>query len=62
MEKHIHVKILILWTLVISTLANEWAKILSPSPNPAQMRSLFPMRTSNKVGEFNKVVPLCYMH
>ncbi len=37
MENYIHVKIFILWTLVISTLANEWTKILSPSPNPAQM-------------------------
>ncbi len=37
---HIHVKIFILWTLVISTLANEWPKFLSPSPNLAQMCSL----------------------
>jgi len=40
MENYIHVKIFILWTLIISTLANEWTKILSPSPNPTQMHNL----------------------
>jgi len=36
MKNYMHVKIFILWTLVISTLANESFKILSPNPNPAQ--------------------------
>jgi hypothetical protein len=50
MENYIHVKIFILWTFIISTLANEGAKILSPSPNPAQMRTLFPIgKTTNKL-------------
>jgi hypothetical protein len=40
MENYIHVKIFILWTLVISTLANERAKNLSRTPNHAQMHSL----------------------
>ncbi len=48
MENYIHVKIFILWTLVISTLVNEWAKILSPSPNPTQMCNLFLMGRTNK--------------
>jgi hypothetical protein len=48
MKNYIHVKIFILWTLVISTLANEWTKILSPSPNLAQMCSLFLMDRANK--------------
>ncbi len=43
MKNYIHVKIFILWTLVISTLINEWEKILSPSPNLAQMHGLFLM-------------------
>ncbi len=49
MENYIHVKIFILWTLVISTLVNQWAKIVSPCPNFAQMRSLFPMGKANKL-------------
>jgi hypothetical protein len=44
-----YLKIFILWTLVISTLANEWTKILSPSPNPTKMCSLFPMGKINKL-------------
>ncbi len=47
MKNYIHLKIFILWTLVISTLANEWEKILSPGPNPAQMQRLFPMNRAN---------------
>jgi hypothetical protein len=49
MENYIHMKIFILWTFVISTLVNEWPKVLSPSPNPAQMRSLFPVGNANKL-------------
>ncbi len=48
MKKYIHVKIFILWTFVISTLANEWVKIWFPSPNAAHMRSLFTMGRANK--------------
>jgi hypothetical protein len=48
MENYIHVKIFIMWTFVISTLANEWAKILSSSPNHAQLRNLFPTNKANK--------------
>jgi hypothetical protein len=48
MENYIHMKNFIMWKLVISTLANEWVKILSPSPNLAQMCGLFPMGKANK--------------
>jgi hypothetical protein len=48
MKNYIHVKIFILWTLVISTLANDWIKILSSSPNHAHMHSFFPMGKANK--------------
>jgi hypothetical protein len=48
MENYIHLKSFIMWTFVISTLVNEWAKILSPSPNPAQMCSIFPIGKANK--------------
>jgi hypothetical protein len=30
-------------------IGHEWAKILSPNPNPAQMRSLFLMGKANKL-------------
>ncbi len=48
MKNYIHLKNFILWTLVISRLANEWANFLFPRLNLIQMRSLFPMGRTNK--------------
>jgi len=56
MKNYIHVKIFFMWTLIISTLANEWAKTLCPSPNPAVMHSLFVMGRANK---YNPTVVPC---